>query len=196
MDDCEETIFHKYFSDLIISCRICHLDHQTSYFKVAFIQIVNNLHLLISFFSLQPILWLLLLFLPSVFSLLILWQVSLLQLSLKLLLVFIFLMPQRVHQQYVLLPNVFSLLILWQVSLLLLSFKLLLVFIFLMLLRVHQQYVLLPNVFSLLILWQVSLLQLSLKLLLVFIFLMLLQDQLLLVLITVLSLQPILQPSV
>ena len=92
MDDCEETIFHKYFSDLIISCRICHLDHQTSYFKVAFIQIVNNLHLLISFFSLQPILLLLLLFLPSVFSLLILWQVSLLQLSFKLLFVFIFLM--------------------------------------------------------------------------------------------------------
>ena len=81
---------------MIISYQICHLDHQTSYFKVTFIQIASNLHLLVSFYSLQPISWLLFLFL-NVFSRLIPWQVFLPQLFLKPLLIFIFLMLLQVQ---------------------------------------------------------------------------------------------------
>ena len=195
MDDYEQIIFHKYFYDLIISYRICHLDHQTSYFKVTFIQTANNLHLLVSFFSLQQISWLLFLFL-NVFYRLIPWQGFLPQLFFKSVLIFLFLMLLQVLQQYVLLPNVFSRLIPWQVFLPQLSLKPLLIFIFLMLLKVRQQYVLLPNVFSRLIPSQVFLPQLSLKPLLIFIFLKLLKVQLLLAVISFFLLQPILMPSV
>jgi len=96
MDDSEQIIFRKYFYDLIISSQISRLDHQTFDFKVTFIQNVDIPTLLISFFSPQPILWLMLLF-PKLFSLPILLRVSLPLLFLKPLLIFIFLKLQPVH---------------------------------------------------------------------------------------------------